>query len=41
MTLLTAQNLSLSFGAFEVLKNISFTINKGEMLAVVGESGSG
>ena len=41
MTLLTVDKLSLSFGAFEAVKNISFTIDKGEMLAIVGESGSG
>lgn len=41
MTLLTIQNLSLSFGDKKVVNNLSLTLSKGEMLAVVGESGSG
>ena len=41
MSLLTVQNLSLSFGNSPILRGISFAIEKGEMLAVVGESGSG
>ncbi len=41
MTLLAVKNLSLSFGRTQILRDISFYVNKGEMLAVVGESGSG
>ncbi len=41
MTLLSINNLSLSFGTFAAVNNISFSIQKGEMLALVGESGSG
>jgi microcin C transport system ATP-binding protein len=41
MTLLSIQNLSLSFGAKTVVKNLSLEVAKGEMLALVGESGSG
>lgn len=38
---LEIQNLSLSFGENEILKNVSFSIGKGKILGVVGESGSG
>ncbi|MCB9976273.1 MAG: ABC transporter ATP-binding protein [Rhodospirillales bacterium] len=43
--LLQIQNLTVDFrtpsGVFHAVKNISFTIGKGETVAVVGESGSG
>lgn len=39
--MLNVTNLSLSFGDSQILRGVSFTIKKGEMLAVVGESGSG
>ncbi|MGR8010753.1 ABC transporter ATP-binding protein [Streptomyces hypolithicus] len=35
------KNLSKSFGARTVWRDISFTVNSGEMLALVGPSGSG
>lgn len=35
------QNLKKSFGANDVLKDLTFTINKGENLVVFGRSGSG
>lgn len=38
---LDIQNLSLSFGENEILKNISFAVPKGKIIGVVGESGSG
>ena len=38
---LKVENLSLSIGQDRLLKNISFTIQKGEIFALVGESGSG
>lgn len=38
---LEIQNLSLSFGENEILKNVSFHVGKGKILGVVGESGSG
>jgi len=34
-------DLSKSFGKLEVLKNISFTVNQGEVVAIIGPSGSG
>lgn len=39
--ILSIQNLTVSFGEREVLKNLSFDISQGELLGVVGESGSG
>jgi len=39
--LLNVQNLSVSFADHAVVKSISFTIARGEKLALVGESGSG
>ena len=41
MKMLEARNLKKSFGNNEVLKNISFDVNKGEVLAIIGPSGSG
>ena len=37
----TIENLSKKFGTFEVLKNISFTIEPGEIFVLMGPSGSG
>ena len=39
--LLQVQNLSVRFGAKEVVRGVSFDIASGEKLALVGESGSG
>jgi len=41
MPLLKIQNLSRSFDDKKAVNNISFTIEKGEILAILGESGSG
>lgn len=45
MNLLEVKNLSKTYGSGETavraLKNVSFTVTKGEFVAVVGESGSG
>jgi len=41
MALLTVENIKKSFGKTEVLKGISFSLNKGEVLAIIGSSGSG
>lgn len=41
MSMLEVRNLSKSFGSTEVLKDISFTVNKGEVWAIIGPSGSG
>ncbi len=41
MKMLEAKELKKSFGGNEVLKNISFEVNKGDVLAIIGPSGSG
>ncbi len=41
MSILEVSNLKKSFGKTEVLKDISFTLEKGEVLAIIGSSGSG
>ena len=41
MSILEVQSLQKSFGATEVLKDISFTMEKGEVLSILGSSGSG
>lgn len=38
---ITVENLSKSFGNLEVLKNISFSVHRGEVLGIIGPSGSG
>ncbi|MBY2972984.1 ABC transporter ATP-binding protein [Rhizobium leguminosarum] len=39
--LLEVKDLSVSFGGFLAVKNVSFTLQPGEILGIVGESGSG
>ena len=41
MPLISVKNLTLSYENKEVVKNISFEIEKGDYIAVVGENGSG
>lgn len=41
MNLLEIKNLSKSFGDNEVLKNISLSVEEGEVVAIIGPSGSG
>ena len=41
MTILEVENLTKSFGVSEVLSNVSFSLNEGESLAIIGASGSG
>jgi len=38
---LKVENLSFSFGFKEILKNINFKLNKGEVVSIVGPSGGG
>lgn len=41
MSILKVENIKKSFGNVEVLKDISFTLEKGEVLSIIGSSGSG
>ena len=41
MPLLTVENITKRFDNLEVLKGIDFTLEKGEVLAIIGSSGSG
>ncbi len=41
MALLEVKNINKSFGKTEVLKGISFSIEKGDVLSIIGSSGSG
>ena len=41
MAMLEVKNLSKSFDKLEVLKDISFNVEKGEVVAIIGPSGSG
>lgn len=39
--MISIQNLHKNFGKLEVLKNVSTTIEKGEIISIIGPSGSG
>lgn len=41
MNIIKFQNVSKSFGDFEVLKDIDFAVGEGEVVVVIGPSGSG
>src|SRR6476469_792186 len=41
MTLLTVENLSVTFGPTRAVDGISFSLEEGETLGLVGESGCG
>lgn len=41
MEILNVSHLSKSFGDLEVLKDISFSVHRGEVLSIIGPSGSG
>lgn len=41
MTILEVENLTKRFGTAEVLSDVSFVLNEGESLAIIGASGSG
>lgn len=41
MAILEVKNLEKNFGKTEVLKGINFSVEKGEVLALIGSSGSG
>lgn len=41
MSILNVENVSKSFGGTQVLKDISFSLDSGDVLAIIGSSGSG
>ncbi len=41
MSVLSVENLSKSFGSVKVLRGITFSLEKGEVLAIIGSSGGG
>ena len=41
MSFLTVKNINKSFGNTEVLRGIDFTLEKGEVVSIIGSSGSG
>ncbi len=41
MAILEVQSIEKSFGTLQVLKNINFSLEKGEVIAIIGSSGSG
>lgn len=40
-TIVKVENLSKSFGKLEVIKDVSFSVEKGQVLGIIGPSGSG
>ena len=41
MSILSMQNIEKSFGRHQVLKDISFSVDEGEVVSIIGPSGSG
>lgn len=41
MPVLEVKNLKKNFGKTEVLKGVGFSLEKGEVLAIIGSSGGG
>ena len=41
MAVLSVEGIQKSFGGVSVLRDISFSLEKGEALAIIGSSGSG
>ncbi|MCR5558152.1 MAG: metal ABC transporter ATP-binding protein [Butyrivibrio sp.] len=41
MSLLTVKDLTLGYNSGSIIENLSFTVNEGDYLSIVGENGSG
>ncbi|MBM7643599.1 ABC transporter ATP-binding protein [Streptococcus loxodontisalivarius] len=41
MAMLEVKNLSISYGAIEAVKNVSFEVNEGEVVTLIGANGAG
>ena len=41
MPIITAENISMSYEGTQVLDSVSFMVNKGDCLCILGENGSG
>ena len=41
MAILQVNNLKKQFGALDVLKGVSFSLEQGQVLAIIGSSGGG
>ena len=41
MSILTLNNICLSYGITDVLKNISFSVNEGDKVGIIGTNGAG
>ncbi len=41
MSVLTVENLSVTYKKFQLVKDVSFSVEEGECLCIIGESGSG
>ena len=41
MAILEVKNIKKGFGSVDVLRGVSFSLEKGQVLAIIGSSGSG
>ncbi|AXQ79168.1 ABC transporter ATP-binding protein [Streptococcus chenjunshii] len=41
MTMLTVDNLSVHYGVIQAVKDVSFTVNEGEVVSLIGANGAG
>ena len=39
--MIDVKNLSVRYGKNEILKNVNFSLKKGEIICILGENGSG